>query len=855
MTVEANTAEYVDDGDGVTTVFPFPSRFMSNDDITVALDGVVVTTGFSITGAGNPSGGNITFGVAPADGVKVARLRDPAIRQLVDFAGVSGVRPTTMGDIADRQTMVDMALARRQERTLRVSDFEASPPDLTLPAAEDRPNTVVGFDEDGDLVLLPQTEGNVGAPAILELGTGALPLSAFITSATTNHAAALQDAFDEASSTNRPIFGTYLEGGYVIEEDITVRSNTRMWCLPGVKFWNAVDHTYAGTVDAVAYTHLPVTIAGIFKSVDYEAGDTVISNVAFYNLDIEDVDANTAGSHFQMKVDNLKMINWRSVKKGPGWCNALMGDNHTYRGLDIDTSAVDWGTNHTPPPTWQVWSDCIHFSLVNNLSLTDSKFNGQDDCIAFTLDGVDWTTMLPLREKISRKIRINNVTTRSKIAHAIRIGAGAISAPTLNDTVPLDVAYDDITVDGLVHYAPVNAESLGPIVILDDARNAATARHGLITLRNITGSNEVADGVSFFNVFGYDTARDTTRRNFERVVCSDWTVNSSAAGRGRQAEVRGVVSLEMTNFSSDHAAPTAGAQDNFSFYINECDFIRVNDSFFRGSAPGAGAFAALNYTKFEAFNTIFSGNPLRSATVTISNASPGVITWTGHGLVAGDLFTLATNGTLPTGFSPATYYYVKTVLSANTFTASATSGGTVIDTSSAGSGTHTITATEETHALYLTGVSGARLRLANCEFISAASAVSLSGTHSVYKASGLQQTSITNTALPAALLLAHNQSGGDWAVAVVSISGGVASVAFSNNVASVSRTGDGVVEVNLISAASSATYPVNVTVGGSTHLFARVSGRTTTKVTVSFADAAGTPTDPGEFDLRVWQQL
>ena len=91
MTVEANTAEYVDLGDGVTTVFPFPSRFMSNDDITVALDGVVVTTGFSITGAGTPSGGNVTFSLAPADGVKVARLRDPAIRQLVDFAGVSGL--------------------------------------------------------------------------------------------------------------------------------------------------------------------------------------------------------------------------------------------------------------------------------------------------------------------------------------------------------------------------------------------------------------------------------------------------------------------------------------------------------------------------------------------------------------------------------------------------------------------------------------------------------------------------------------------------------------------------------------------------------------------------------------------
>ena len=81
----------------------------------------------------------------------------------------------------------------------------------------------------------------------------------------------------------------------------------------------------------------------------------------------------------------------------------------------------------------------------------------------------------------------------------------------------------------------------------------------------------------------------------------------------------------------------------------------------------------------------------RSATVTISNASPGVITWEDHGLEAGDKITLATTGALPTGLSAATTYYVKTALDADTFTVSATNGGTVIDTSSAGSGTHTAT--------------------------------------------------------------------------------------------------------------------------------------------------------------------
>ncbi len=81
----------------------------------------------------------------------------------------------------------------------------------------------------------------------------------------------------------------------------------------------------------------------------------------------------------------------------------------------------------------------------------------------------------------------------------------------------------------------------------------------------------------------------------------------------------------------------------------------------------------------------------RSAAVTISNASPGVVTMTGHGLAANTPIRLSTTGGLPTGLSPATTYYVKTVLDADTFTLSATPGGTVINTSSAGSGVHTLT--------------------------------------------------------------------------------------------------------------------------------------------------------------------
>ena len=82
-------------------------------------------------------------------------------------------------------------------------------------------------------------------------------------------------------------------------------------------------------------------------------------------------------------------------------------------------------------------------------------------------------------------------------------------------------------------------------------------------------------------------------------------------------------------------------------------------------------------------------------TVTISNASPAVVTYTAHGLAAGDTvtFSVTSGGSLPTGLTAGTTYYVIAAgLGANVFEVSATSGGAAINTGSAGSGTFSVVA-------------------------------------------------------------------------------------------------------------------------------------------------------------------
>jgi hypothetical protein len=80
------------------------------------------------------------------------------------------------------------------------------------------------------------------------------------------------------------------------------------------------------------------------------------------------------------------------------------------------------------------------------------------------------------------------------------------------------------------------------------------------------------------------------------------------------------------------------------------------------------------------------------ATVTISNASPAVVSYTAHGLAANRPVKFSTTGALPTGITAgATYFVIAAGLTGNSFQISATSGGAAINTSSAGSGVHTVT--------------------------------------------------------------------------------------------------------------------------------------------------------------------
>ena len=99
--------------------------------------------------------------------------------------------------------------------------------------------------------------------------------------------------------------------------------------------------------------------------------------------------------------------------------------------------------------------------------------------------------------------------------------------------------------------------------------------------------------------------------------------------------------------------------------------------------------------------TLLSGST--AATVTITIASPAVVTWPAAAPANETAVTLSTSGALPTGLSAGTVYYVVGA-SGSTANLAAAYGGATINTSGSQSGTHTATTWDSSYQNYCRAV-------------------------------------------------------------------------------------------------------------------------------------------------------
>tara|TARA_A100000171_G_scaffold29402_1_gene27558 strand:- start:183 stop:1409 length:1227 start_codon:yes stop_codon:yes gene_type:complete len=180
MTVSSTTTKVSYSGNGSTTVFAYTFKIFADADLTVIVrtdsTGAEVTktltTHYTVSGAGNTNGGNVTFGTAPASGETVVIKRNLALTQSTDYTPNDPFPAASHEDALDRQMFVAQ---QQEERFARALVFpETDTASTTIPSSVARADKFLGFDSSGNIAALSSTGVTPGAVGTGELEDGSV---------------------------------------------------------------------------------------------------------------------------------------------------------------------------------------------------------------------------------------------------------------------------------------------------------------------------------------------------------------------------------------------------------------------------------------------------------------------------------------------------------------------------------------------------------------------------------------------------------------------------------------------------------------------------------------------------------
>lgn len=135
MTISSTTMRAAAAGNGVTTAFSYPYRFLADADLDVYIDGTLktLTTHYTVTGAGDPSGGTVTFLTAPANGTEVVIVNNPDATQSLDLVDNDPLPADDLEAALDRLTLLVQRLKDRVDRSVVLADTDTATATTTLP--------------------------------------------------------------------------------------------------------------------------------------------------------------------------------------------------------------------------------------------------------------------------------------------------------------------------------------------------------------------------------------------------------------------------------------------------------------------------------------------------------------------------------------------------------------------------------------------------------------------------------------------------------------------------------------------------------------------------------------------------
>lgn len=331
MTISTTTSEIAYDGNGITTVFSIPFRFLTNADIVVvgvSSAGIsttkVFTTDYTLTGAGAEAGGTVTMLVAPASDTRLIIYRDTAIVQETDYISGDPFPAETHERALDRLTMIAQEIIPRSTRSIRVPVGDSASLNPTLPAAMDRLGRLIAFNSTTgatELSSFTQTQlasavaaayaagSTADAVTFLQAGTGAVARSVqaklreYVSvldfdadpTGVADSSAAFQAAYDTGKAVWIPA------GTYLLNTGIDCTTSSSSTFTPGPRFIGeglslvTINSPYNGPVfDVTTDTTLKFQLGGEFSGFKLQKSGSPAASIGIqlrrcYNFLIEDV--------------------------------------------------------------------------------------------------------------------------------------------------------------------------------------------------------------------------------------------------------------------------------------------------------------------------------------------------------------------------------------------------------------------------------------------------------------------------------------------------------------------------------------------------------------------------------------
>ena len=180
MTVSSTTVKNSYSGNSSTTAFAYSFKIFADTDLQVIIRSSTgtettktLTTHYTVSGAGDASGGNVTFtsGNTPATGETVVIRRAVPQTQAIDYIANDPFPAETHEEGLDRATMTIQQMQEALDRSFKVSRTNTiTSPEFTDDAST-RASKTLGFDSSGDLTTVADFLPAGGDSAMFQYST------------------------------------------------------------------------------------------------------------------------------------------------------------------------------------------------------------------------------------------------------------------------------------------------------------------------------------------------------------------------------------------------------------------------------------------------------------------------------------------------------------------------------------------------------------------------------------------------------------------------------------------------------------------------------------------------------------